>query len=834
MSKNRRGLERNPKLPNACDECKRKKIRCDSELMPNNICSACINSDIICTHKRTQQRRGPKPWSVRTAASQPVNVIVAKILAATPSEPIEIPEDKEVTRKILAKLANRIRDLEEELNRILVSLQLKGDTDLELPPSVYSSGATAAEAVDSSSPAETSEETDNVENLTQQLSEFSFGHTRHGECSNLMSMMGATDHGKDLHGSNLPDWNSIFSAVKRPEFWDNTSWPVWYRSTERHPPLEFPPQSQLQQLVDAYFAETDVYTILLHRPTFEKSICEGLHLRDDAFGAVVLAVCALGANLLSPCPRSEITEDQWFCQIRLERFVFSPKLELHHLQLYCLYVFYLQSAASETDLSWLIVGVAIRRSQEKGAHKRHPTNLEHPTGEGELWKRGMIPNRKRECSFLNKPTAFWTLIIIDTHMTSMFGTPRAISIQDFDLDPLVECDDEYWEPTDSTQAFIQPEGIPSKISYWNSYLKLIEICGFALLTIYSVRKSELGSKMGIGDTEWYQKAVMELDSALNKWLDSVPEHLKWENQNDTSIFFSQSTILYSTYYWIQIQVHRRFIPSPGRSSSTSFPSLTICTNAARSCIRVCEAHYKKKTSLLPHFLMSLFGSAIVLILNVTRSAQMNPCFDPGKDFLDICRCIELVRLYENRYTAGGRVVDTINMIMYATFNPAGLTSRLEVAYADPLNMAGKDQVLDANTATTGHNTNSASCTPQSPSGPVWFGDFSLPTTDSSFYSNEPSIYTGHTPDNYNSEYITSDSHLSGSNCEVSLAYSGSTLTNTDADVLAGNLPDERMMDIWRNSISSNGQDWDGFMTGIGQLLNLDSTSGLNAFDLFNL
>ncbi|KAK7457846.1 Gypsy retrotransposon integrase-like protein 1 [Stygiomarasmius scandens] len=793
----------------------------DSELMPNNICSACINSGIVCTHKRIQKRRGPKPWSVRTAASQPVNVIVTKILAANPSEPIEVPEDKEVTRKILAKLANRIRDLEEELNRILASLQLKGNTDLEFPLSTYSSVSTAPEVVDSSSSAETSEETDNVENLTQQLSKFSFGlagNIHYGESSNFMTMMAATDHGNELHNSNSSDWNSTFSAVKRPEFWDNTSWPVWHRSTGRYPPLEFPPHSQLQQFVDAYFSETDVYTILLHRPTFEKSISEGLHLHDDAFGAVVLAVCALGVNSLSPCPRLDMTEDPWFSQIRLERFVFSPKLELYHLQLYCLYVFYLQSAASEIDLSWLIVGIAIRRSQEKGAHRRHAANSEHPTGEGELWKR-----------------AFWMLIIIDTHMTSMFGRPRAISIQDFDLDPLVECDDEYWESTDSKQAFTQPEGIPSKISYWNSYLKLIEIRGFALLTIYSVRKSELGSKMGIGDTEWYQKAVMELDSALNKWLDSVPEHLKWENQNDASIFFSQSTVLYSTYYWIQIQVHRRFIPRPGRSSNTSFPSLTICTNAARSCIRVCEAHYKKKPSLLlPHFLMSLFGSAIVLILNVARSAQMNPSFDQGKDFLDICQCIELMRLYEDRYTAGGRVVDTINMIMYATFNPAGLISRPEVAYADPLSMASQDQVPDASTATTSHNTNSAPFTSQSPSETV-SDDFSLPTTGFSFYSTESSelsIYTSHTPDNYNSnsEYITSDSHLSGSNLEVPLAYSGSTLTNTDADVLAGNIPDERMMDIWRNSISSDGQDWDCFMTGIDQLLNLDGTSGLNPFN----
>ena len=111
-------------------------------------------------------------------------------------------------------------------------------------------------------------------------------------------------------------------------------WPTWY-SMGQPPPLEFPQQPQLRQFVDAYFVEMDAYNIILHRPTFEKLISKGLHLRDDAFGAVVLAVCALGANSLSPCPKSDTSADRWFSQIQLERFVFNPKLELYHLQLYC-------------------------------------------------------------------------------------------------------------------------------------------------------------------------------------------------------------------------------------------------------------------------------------------------------------------------------------------------------------------------------------------------------------------------------------------------------------------------------------------------------------------
>ncbi|KAK7451800.1 Gypsy retrotransposon integrase-like protein 1 [Stygiomarasmius scandens] len=803
MFEDRQKLERKTKLPNACDECKRRKIRCDSEIMPNNICSHCINSGTVCAHKRVQQRRGPKPWSVRTAASQPVNTIVTNILAATPSDPVEVPEDKEVTRKIMTKLANRIRELEEELKRLLISreisLQLKGSKDSESPLST-SSPNSAPEAV------KYSEETDSVEDLTQQLSKFSFGfpsNTHFGESSNLMLMMAAMDHGKKLHGPNLPDWNTVFSTVKRPEFWNIVSWPTWCSSTSmgQSPPLEFPPQSQLEQFVDAYFVERDAFHILLHRPTFEKLISEGLHLRDDAFGAVVLAICALGANSVSPCPKSDTSADRWISQIRLEKFVFSPKLELYHLQLYCLYIAYLHSTSSGVDLSWLIVGIAIRRSQEKGAHRRLIANSERPTVEGELWKR-----------------AFWMLVVIDTYATTMFGRPRAISIQDFDLDPLVECDDEYWEPADSKQAFMQPEGIPSKISYWNNYLKLIEIHGFALLTIYSVRKSELGSKMGIGDTEWYEKAVMELDSALNKWLDSVPEHLKWENQNDTSIFFSQSAILYSAYYWVQIQIHRKFIPRPGHTSSTlSFPSLTICTNAARSCIRIGETYHKKHGSpLYPNILMSLFSSAVVLALNLARSAQQNPNFDPTRDLLDIHRSLELIRLYEDRFIVGGRLVDTINMIMYATFDPARLIPKPEAVHINSMGMASQEQAR-----TTGPNIN-GSFTFQGLSGSTWAGDLSQSTTDLPFCSKESSeLYSG-------CESLNDNSRSSGS-------FHEDVLTYTDTNNF-GNLPDERMLDTWRNNFPRNpndAQDWDSFMTGVDQLLNAESVSGSSAFNLFN-
>jgi hypothetical protein len=44
----------------------------------------------------------------------------------------------------------------------------------------------------------------------------------------------------------------------------------------------------------------------------------------------------------------------------------------------------------------------------------------------------------------------------------------------------VECDDEYWEHLDPAKAFCQPPGIPSRVSFFNAFLRLNNILAFTL------------------------------------------------------------------------------------------------------------------------------------------------------------------------------------------------------------------------------------------------------------------------------------------------------------------------------------------------------------------
>jgi len=61
--------------------------------------------------------------------------------------------------------------------------------------------------------------------------------------------------------------------------------------------------------------------------------------------------------------------------------------------------------------------------------------------------------------------------------------------------------------------------------------------------------------------------------------------VRWDPIKKDSTFFDHTVLLYSTFFYIQIQVHRPFLT---KKSDLSLVSLAICTNAARSCIHLLE------------------------------------------------------------------------------------------------------------------------------------------------------------------------------------------------------------------------------------------------------
>ena len=139
---------------------------------------------------------------------------------------------------------------------------------------------------------------------------------------------------------------------------------------------------------------------------------------------------------------------------------------------------------------------------------------------------------------------------------------------------------------------------------------------------YATNKSR--AQLGHSDQQWEQRIVAELDSALNKWSGSLPNHRKpprllpcfcsfleqdahgrggwgfapvrWNPEQENELFLIQAATIGGFYYLHQIAVHRSFMarPSSSRRESPISPlSTIICVNAARAAIQVVEVVYHR-------------------------------------------------------------------------------------------------------------------------------------------------------------------------------------------------------------------------------------------------
>ncbi|KAJ7806955.1 fungal-specific transcription factor domain-containing protein [Mycena olivaceomarginata] len=307
------------------------------------------------------------------------------------------------------------------------------------------------------------------------------------------------------------------SRGRRSEYWTAASWVTEVNT----PQYTFPPPDLLSALVDLYFEHNSVYIPLLHRPTFERALADDLHLRDDKFGANVLIVYAITSSF-SDDPR------KYFTQVTLELEIYATPT-LYDLQRYCLALQFLEGSPLPQG-TWALVGVGIRMAQEVGAHRRQ---IRPHTVEAELWRR-----------------AFWVLVAFDRMVSCGVGRACAMQYENFDIQMATQCDDEYWEHKDPARAFCQPPGKPSRVAFFNSYLRLSNILAFVLHLLYSLDKTR--NLFAMEDHAWEERIVVELDSALNKWADGMPAH---------RALLNQSVALYCAYYHVQMITHRPFIPT---------------------------------------------------------------------------------------------------------------------------------------------------------------------------------------------------------------------------------------------------------------------------------
>ncbi|KAJ6587807.1 fungal-specific transcription factor domain-containing protein [Mycena sp. CBHHK59/15] len=432
----------------------------------------------------------------------------------------------------------------------------------------------------------------------------------------------------------------IVTHCRRQEFWTRLPASSWEKEIydERPPPYVYPAGDLVASLLDLYFTNVQPIIPLLHRPSFERSVAEGLHLRDAQFGATLLAVLAV-ASRLSDDPRVFVVGEtsslssgwKFFHQVLVRRkFVFDDP-SIYEVQLFCLSSLF-TLGTSTPQASWAYLGLGIRFIQQRGEHRRKRRD-NRSTLEKELWKR-----------------AFWSLFSMDTLVCAFLGRPSALHNEDYDVEMPLEIDDEFLEHPDAEEAFKQPLGNPSLLTYFTFHIRLSEILGATLRRLYASTKTK--SFMGWIGAEWEQRAVAELDSSMNDFLDSLPPHLRWDPERK-GVFFEQSAVLHTMYYSILITIHRPFIH---KSTVLASPSLAICTSAARSAISVVDVWFNRmQRQALPYMHNAVFLSGVVLVLNLFGAKRAGLPIDTDKELAHISTAMKFLKFAESRWQTAGRV-----------------------------------------------------------------------------------------------------------------------------------------------------------------------------------
>lgn len=168
-----------------------------------------------------------------------------------------------------------------------------------------------------------------------------------------------------------------------------------------------------------------------------------------------------------------------------------------------------------------------------------------------------------------------------------------------------------------------------------------------------------------------------MDSALNLWLNGVPDYRRYLWTNDNARYSSNTTLspvtwdssiqdparfqltadLRLLFHYVQILVHRPFIPliyvSDDDTSPLAFSSLAVCTNAARSAIGILEIYRQRKYPIMPLAAHTAFMSGIVLLISVWGIKKKQMRVDLSKHVEDVQKCIAFLHSVEVRWKVGG-------------------------------------------------------------------------------------------------------------------------------------------------------------------------------------
>ncbi|KAI7905506.1 fungal-specific transcription factor domain-containing protein [Cokeromyces recurvatus] len=561
------------RVSKACEQCRRKKVKCDGS---SPLCNNCQVLGLSCLYKESTKKRGPPKGYIEAIEGRlhRLEALLGSI----------IQEDDPHSQAIMAELN---APLETAYGELVRPRPMRRETI-----SGYEAECGPLTTVERNHMLNTTQQNNNNNddelNNTNNLSIDESGQLRYYGKSSGFYML--------KNSKNLKNRSFQFnSRVSHHDEHHNHSSSTLSFTVD---PFEMPPKDLSDHLLDLYFSYFYPLLPLLHKKSFMESIQD--HHKPSPPPLLLNAIYAV-ASRISPDirVRSDPLKPETAGDIFFERARMLLDFEWDSFRLYTVQSLLLmsshQNGALKTTRGWLYSGMAIRMSQNLGLHR-----------DCDKWD--LTATEKEE-----RKRVFYCCFILDKLSCAMHGRSPMIDERDYDTP----------YPSENDEDDIHRK--PRIMENFYYLIKICEILEDVIRELYMVKGRKQLSMLSTPDS-----IVSALDKKINKWISKLPPNLQYRPPNTRlnerapapSLELCQ---LHMLLYTTLILTHRPFIPGPSQTVvPTVFPSASICTFAANKILDITESLMAegRLKNINNYTLFFMFTAGIIFIYNAASTDSM--------------------------------------------------------------------------------------------------------------------------------------------------------------------------------------------------------------------
>ncbi|KAL1641248.1 Gypsy retrotransposon integrase-like protein 1 [Diplodia intermedia] len=614
-------MQKRRRVTRACDECRRKKIKCDGK----QPCTHCTVYSYECTYDQPSNRR-------RNAAPQYVEALESRMKRAEALLGAILPNVDLDDPALVASL-------QEGVLPPLPQAQAPPQAQAQARPFAAPDGQMAhAQAdrpmrVDTMNPQAQSGEgqLESMVRATGQLDLDEHGYwDYHGHSSGL-SFVRRMRERFDFMGrgegesSPFPLTRPLSHVFESPKSVQDS--PATFDNAVLGG-AELPSREKARELCDTALNDASALLRVVHLPSFWKSfetlygkLPEEYGAAENSFLPLLYTVLALG-TLFSRTSEDldevgyENAINQGVQYFKAARNILDIAMcrDLHALQAVIFMILFLQSSA-KLSTCYAYIGIALRSALRMGLHRSMNDRFNPIENE----------TRKR---------IFWVIRKMDIYVGALLGLPHTMSNEDVDQELPAALDDEY---ITETEYLTQPPSHVSLITACNAHTTLIDILAKVVRVVYPIKgKTHILQGQKIMSYTVSYADIRELEKDLQQWMENLPMALK--PGGEASILITRvRQLLRMAYAHTQMMLYRPFVhyvsksPTCASLDKRAYACASACISVSRNIIHI-TAEMKKRGMLNGCYWFTMY-TTFFSIMTLVYFALENPESPTSQDVL---------------------------------------------------------------------------------------------------------------------------------------------------------------------------------------------------------